>query len=335
MGIGETAALSAAIMWTISSFLWGRIELKALHLNICKNLVGCGLVIGHIGVLLLFAATWHTNPMDTGGSQTAETSQSVSVENLEASSQSQNEPFRLVADWEAWGWLAISGLVGIVIGDTFYFRSLQILGPRRSLVVATTSPLFATFAGWLMLSEVLAGWQLLGIVLTVIGVMVVVAEKQGKKEALDLFPGLQSTGIMMGIAAAFCQGVGGTISKVGMEHNDCSAAEASMIRLVAAAAGSIIILLVRREGREFAAKFFKRSLIKKVLPASIIGTWIGIWLSQIAFKHTAAAGIAQTLLSTSPLFAIPIVYFVQGHKISAIAIGATILAIYGIMLTVQ
>ncbi len=341
MGIGETAALTAAFMWTVSSFLWGKINLNAVELNICKNIVGAVLITGHVGVLLLVIMILgpSTGPdLAEGASSSVPemTATSTDSDSLVSAAGREptdaQEPFKLKANWKAWVWLALSGLVGIVIGDTFYFRSLQILGPRRSLVVATTSPLFAILSSWLLLSENLLGFQLLGIALTVLGVMIVIAEKRGEKEALSLFPGVQSNGVAVGIAGALCQGLGATFSKVGMEVNDCSALEASMIRLLVAAVCSIGFLLARQQCRQFARKFFKWGLIKKLLPAAAIGTWIGIWLSQIAFKNTEV-GIAQTLVSTSPLFAIPIVVFFQGHRISSLAVAGTIYAIYGIWLT--
>lgn len=345
MGIGESAALGAAFLWTVSSFLWGHVKLNAVELNICKNLVGAFLVCGHVLVMLFLAALW------TGDSSIDSTSSGSTGDQMERSEvvepagdtlpqlragdlpgTTESDRFVLQADWVAWGWLALSGLIGIIVGDTFYFRSLQILGPRRSLMVATTSPLFAILSGWLLLSESLLGFQLVGIALTIMGIMFVIGDKRGEQESLQLYPGAQSTGVWLGVAGAMCQGVGATVSKVGMEVNDCSALEASMIRLLVAALGSIAIVLVRREGRQFAKKLFQWSLIKQLIPAAAIGTWLGIWLSQIAFKNTEV-GIAQTLVSTSPLFAIPIVYFYQGHKTSAIAIVGTIVAIYGIWLT--
>lgn len=342
MGIGETAALWAAFMWTISSFLWGRIKLNAVELNICKNIMGATLISAHVGVMLLIA-TWS---WDSASIEPSSPPPQVQPE-IDLSSpsspqltpapepiQEPQESFRLMTSWTAWGWLALSGLVGILVGDTFYFRSLQILGPRRSLVVATTSPFFAIVSSWLLLSESLVGIQLLGISMTVLGVMAVVAEKKGEKEALNLFPGVQSTGVAVGIAGAICQGLGATFAKVGMAVDGCSPLEATMVRLLVAAAGSIIYLLLRRHGRQFAKKFFRWELIKQLIPAAAIGTWIGIWLSQIAFKETEV-GIAQTLLATSPLFAIPIVVFFQGHRISTLAIAGTVFAILGILLTVD
>lgn len=342
MGIGEYAALGAALLWTVSSFLWGHVKLNAVELNICKNFVGAFLICGHVAVMLLLALFWAGDANQTSNPSAGESALSVSndlAERQQASTGSigarddsdeiREEPFRLKASWMAWGWLTLSGVIGIVIGDTFYFRSLQILGPRRSLMVATTSPVFALLSGWMILSETLLGIQLLGIALTIFGVMVVIGDKRGEQEALQLFPGRQMAGVWMGVAGAICQGVGATISKLGMEVDDCSPLEAAMIRILVAAIGSVVILVSRKKAISFAKKFFKWELILQLIPPAAIGTWLGIWLSQIAFKETEV-GIAQTLVSTSPLFAIPMVYFYQGHKTSAIAIVGTVIAILGV-----
>ena len=76
-GIGESAALAAAFLWTISSMLWGRINLSALGLNLCKNVFGWIMVLLHLAALL-----WLTDRSEL-----------------------------LLAPPESWFWLALSGLV--------------------------------------------------------------------------------------------------------------------------------------------------------------------------------------------------------------------------------
>ena len=49
--------------------------------------------------------------------------------------------------------LLVSGIIGIAIGDTFYIRSLKILGTRRTLTVEAISPIIATILGSLLLNE--------------------------------------------------------------------------------------------------------------------------------------------------------------------------------------
>ena len=93
-GLGEIAALTAALLWTSSSILWGRIHLSALGINLCKNVIGTAMVAFHL--LFLYGLT--------------------------------DRAAFLEAPPSSWFWLGVSGLVGVVLGDTLYFRSLQILG---------------------------------------------------------------------------------------------------------------------------------------------------------------------------------------------------------------
>lgn len=312
MGIGESAALSAAFLWTLSSFLWGRINLKAIELNTAKNLIGVGLIGLHIVVLSLFFF---------GTETAAGTDEIASI------------GFQFRASTTAWCWLGLSGIVGIVIGDTFFFRSLQILGPRRALMMATFSPLFAVAISWVILGEALLPLQIVGILTTAVGIVIVISERRGRQEALDLYPGTIRAGVLLGLGAACCQAAGGAISKMGMNVDDCSALEASLIRMIFAAVGTLLILALRRKIQEFFKGVVQWKELRKILLASAIGTWLGIWLSQVAFKETQV-GIAQTLLSTSPLFAIPLVRIIQGHKASALAVAGTLVAVLGIALAV-
>ena len=67
-----------------------------------------------------------------------------------------------------------------------------------------------------------------------------------------------------------------------------------------------------------------------MLIAVFIGTYIGIWLQQVSLKHSAA-GIAQTLFATSPLFVLPLAACL-GERVSLRAIWGAMIAIGGVAL---
>jgi drug/metabolite transporter (DMT)-like permease len=303
MGMGEWAALAAALMWTCSSMIWGRINLPALTLNFFKNWIGVVLILIHMAVL-------------------------VAMGRLEFFS----------APAQSWRWLAISGVVGIVIGDTFYFRSLQILGPRKALMVATTAPLFSAVLASLLLNESLAFTAMLGVVMTVAGVVIVVADRKAAKEAPGLMPGKASLGAVLGVLGAICQSVGGVFSKKGMVNADgepiCNAVEATFIRLFVAAIATAVLVMIAKKARAHLSKGIKPEMLRFLIPATALGTWLGIWLSQIAYQKADVA-IAQTLLATCPLFAIPIVWYSHKQRVTALAFLGTAISILGIYLTVR
>ncbi len=297
MGTGEFSALAAALMWTISSMFWRELRLPAWTINLAKNLLGLMLLGAHLLAHALVTGT----PL------------------LHASTHSV-------------GYLAVSGLIGVVVGDTLYFRSLQILGPRRALMVATTSPLFAIVLGWVFSGQQLVATALIGIFLTITGVVTVVADRQAHAESPELLPGQNSVGMACGIGGALCQAIGGVLSQLGMR--DCSGLEASFYRILVAALVMTLLYLAGGHLWKTARTVCSKPILKILIPATIIGTWMGIWLSQIAYKRADVA-IAQTLLCTCPLFAVPIIYFVDRQKISGLSIIGSIVAIAGVYLVLQ
>ena len=302
MDLGAGYALLAAFLWTCSSMMWGLVKMPAFTLNACKNCVGVALVGIHLAIVS-FGLGW----------------------------------VELSADLRSWSWLALSGLVGIVIGDTMYFRSLQILGPRRAMVIACLAPFFAALLGLLFLGQEIAFLVVLGIGLTMTGVVVVVLDRKAKQEEPGLVPGKLQAGVACGVIAAACQSTGGLFAFNGMFFEGkvaCTALEAAAIRLLAAAVATTLWLLSRQKYRQAFVQTVKLEQFRYIVPATAMGTWLGVWLCQKAYQNDDLA-IAQTLLATCPLFAIPVMWILYRHRVSRVAFIGTVVAIFGIWLTVK
>lgn len=354
MGIGEVAGLSSAGIWAVSSLLYSFVRMTAWELNFWKNAITTLVLLIH---LYLLRAVFEAVPV-------------------------------FEAPFEAWCWLGLSSVVGIVIGDTVYLRSLQILGARRALVVATASPVFGVLIGFFVMHDPITLSLLTGVGLTVFGVGIVVSDKRAEVENPNVFPGRFAVGILLGVGAAVCQASGVAFAKIGMAHG-CEALESSFIRISTAAVTMTILLLLYPERYAFSQKgkpfrsndpteITKRnpdSLIdqangatsrevtrlddrsqakverdqnrvsilkpltdwgtmKYFVPAALLGTWIGIWFFQIAQQYTDTA-VVTTLVSTCPIFAIPLVWLFQGHRVSVKGILGTAIAVAGIYFVVS
>lgn len=297
MGIGEFAALTAAFFWAAASLLYSKTDLSAWGMNFCKNVIASTILLVQLAVMCVISG---------------------------------NAIF--AADRAAWFWLGLSGIVGIVMGDTFYLRSLQILGPRKALIVSTTAPLFAAVLGYLLLDEAVTVVMVAGILLTSGSVVWVVAGQTAIEESPGLYPGSKRRGVFCGILGAICQAVGAVFATHGLAT--CEPIEAAFIRLSVSAVVSFFVVLAMKEVRSVVRKTADRKLLKRFLPAIIIGTWLGIWLSQIAYKHSTVS-ITTTLLSTTPLFAIPLVRIFYGHRVSKVAVIGSLLAVFGVYLVVS
>jgi drug/metabolite transporter (DMT)-like permease len=73
-----------------------------------------------------------------------------------------------------------------------------------------------------------------------------------------------------------------------------------------------------------------KKLLGIIAITALFSTYLGIWLQQTAIKYTAT-GIAQALISTSPLFVLPIALW-MGEKVSFRAFLGVLVALGGIAL---
>ena len=138
--IGEIAALSAALLWAISSVVYSRLGLKIppLQLNFYKGIIAIALIIL---TLLVRGAAWGD----------------LSV-------------FTITL-------LTISGVIGIGLGDTAYFAALNSLGARRTLLLETSSPPMGALLALIFIGEQLTYNAWCGIFLTILGIVWVISER--------------------------------------------------------------------------------------------------------------------------------------------------------------
>jgi len=142
-------------------------------------------------------------------------------------------------------------------------------------------------------------------------------------------------GLLWGILAALAQAVGMVSSRFILVDQSISPLWSSLIRLTGGAV-VLLLLLWRQQGRWVPAVSLPRLSGRAwvaVIIAATGGTYLGIWLQQIALQ-LAPAAIAQTLMGTSPIFILPLVAFL-GEKVSLRAVLGVGVAIAGIALLFQ
>ncbi|MRS02279.1 EamA family transporter [bacterium] len=224
--------------------------------------------------------------------------------------------------------LAISGAVGIGFGDTMFFEAINRLGARRSLLITILAPPMTVIFAWIFLRESLnlAAWA--GILITILGVAWVITEKNKDENEENKFTWL---GVFFGFLAALTQAAGAVLSRWALTESSVSALQSALIRLLAGTAVLLLWIAIRREKIGVWLKPAPKKQLLGILSAVIIfGTYIAIWMQQLAFKFTNV-GIAQTLLATSPLFILP-VSALQKEKITLRSVLGVVLSIAGVAL---
>ncbi len=237
-------------------------------------------------------------------------------------------PLPLDAAPDRWFWLAISGLVGFVLGDAALFQAFITLGTRLTMLVFATNPIIGALLAWLFLGEALTALQIVGMFITLAGVAWVMFERNNPAQQ-SLSPKEYLIGILLGLAAAAGQAGGMVTAKLGL-YGDFPTLSGQIMRVSSAA---VIIWLVTifsgKVRQNFAALKAQPKAVQHILIASFLGPFLGVFFSLFAIQHTEI-GIASTLMSLQPVFLIPIGYYFFKERISWRAVVGTVIALIGV-----
>ncbi len=227
-----------------------------------------------------------------------------------------------------WGWLSLSGLIGLTLGDSAFFQALVMIGPRITLLIFAGSPILGSALGWLFLNEKLGILQIIGIFITLIGIVWVISNQE-KDPNSTISKKEFGLGILFAILGAAGQALGLFTAKLGLTEG-FPTLSAQIIRLFAGTFFIWIWTFFIGEAKE-TLKIFKNNTqaIKIILFATIIGPMIGIWFSLVSIQNTDL-GIASTLQALPPIFLIPISIYIFKEKVNWQSIIGTIISLMGV-----
>ena len=238
-------------------------------------------------------------------------------------------PLPLTAEPARWFWLAISGVVGLVIGDAFLFQAFIWIGPRLSMLLMSLAPIIAALLAWLFFGETLSLAQLAGVAVTLSGVAWVVLERNGKPRPEGLDAASYARGILFGLGGATGQAVGLVTAKLGA-GGDFSALSGTLIRMLSAMVLLWAITFIQRQaGATFRQLAARPQALVFILAGAFTGPFIGVTLSLVAVQRTEV-GIASTLMALPPVFLLPISYLVFKERYGWQAIIGTLVALIGV-----
>lgn len=241
----------------------------------------------------------------------------------------------LDAGADRWIWLGLSGVVGLVLGDTFLLQAFVLIGPRLSMLMMALAPVLGAVLAWVFLGETLVLQEIIGIAVTLAGILVVISERRvDASAAVDAKPTDNRNyiiGLLCGLGGAAGQAGGLVLSKFGL-GGEFPALSANLIRLIAAMVVVWIIALFNRQliSTVQTLRQNPRAFVM-VVGGTLLGPVLGVWLSLIAVQNTSI-GVASTLSSLMPIFLIPISYFMFKERVTPQAVIGTVIAFVGMVL---
>jgi len=236
-----------------------------------------------------------------------------------------NLDFRI--SWEQIYLLGLSGLIGLVFGDGFLFKSFQYIGARLSMLVMTLAPPLAALLAYVYLGEELSTWGILGIVITISGVSIVVF-KRSEQPTKDYKK--NNLGYIFAFLGAIGQAVNLIFAKEAFQLGEINGFVATFYRMVPSLPFMYLLGLMYRKKRNSVLILKKeKKALNYIVIGSIIGPFLGITFSLIAIAYTFV-GIASTLMATVPIVMLPIIIFYYKEKLSPISILGAFIAVAGI-----
>lgn len=304
--LGEYLSIATAISWTITAVLSeiGSNRFGALTLNVIRMLFA---IIFLGGTLFLLTGT----------------------------------PYPLYTNSETWFWLSLSGIVGYVFGDICLFNAYVVIGSRFAQLFMTTAPATAALTSFLLLSETISLQCMAGIAITIFGIAISVVSKNSEESKHKFGLKLPLKGILLGIGAGLGQGVGLVLSKLGMSAYslpaDVAHSEfvlpfaATFMRSISGFIGFFImaIMLHKTASLRKAATDAKGLSLAALL--TIFGPFVGVSMSLMAVRYTAV-GIAQTIMSLTPILILVPSRFVFHQKISLVECIGAVISVVGVSL---
>ena len=220
--------------------------------------------------------------------------------------------------------LLLSGFIGIFIGDTAIFLTMNRLGPRRTSILFSTNAPLAALIGWLALGETLTLLQSAGIVTVFAGVAlaIVFGKRRSQLHQWEEVKGSLWAGVALGLTAALGQAAGSLIARPVMEAGaDPAAASLLRVGLAAACYWAVLVLPVRafRQQNALTLRHFSLTALSGFIA-------MGLGMTLILFALSGGkVGVVSTLSATSPVLLLPLIWATTGERPAAAAwLGAAI-----------
>jgi drug/metabolite transporter (DMT)-like permease len=223
------------------------------------------------------------------------------------------------------GWLVLSGLIGIAAGDTCFFVALRLLPVHQLIVLMMLAPGITLGLAILFLGEMPGPIAWLGIAMVLSGVALTLSAdlRQDHKEKRA------PTGLLFGLLAVLCMGVSVIIAKIGLRT--MPALQATFLRMAAGSIGMLVVGLAKMQLKNWLAPLRDGDLKWRFAVAVAVVTFGGFWLALVSVKRLDVS-VANTLLATEPLFALPLSVIWLRERPVALAWSGAAIAFPGALL---
>ncbi|HSD62347.1 MAG TPA: DMT family transporter [Ignavibacteriaceae bacterium] len=289
--VGELSAILTACLWSVTSFLFAFAAAKVGSVQVNINRIV-------LAAIILFLV--------------------VEIGGIDYNLSSRQILF-----------LILSGITGLVFGDSFLFKAYQQIGARLGMVLMSLVPAISALLAWIFLNEIITPIGIVGMFITIFGVLLVVTDKSHSSSVQGHF---DKIGILSGFLGAAGQAGGLVLAKVAFAEGYVNGFVASFTRLSSAGLLILVIgILFKRYKNPI--KIYKNEIpaLKATIAATVLAPVLGVTLSLVAIEFTKV-GIASTLMALVPIIMLPISKYYYRENLSTQAISGAFIAVAGVVI---
>lgn len=290
-GLGEFYALACALAWGAAVIFMRKSgeSLAPLPLNVFKMALG----------LLMFAPTLLL---------------------VEGAALPELSPAALALTF-------VSGFLGIAVGDTLYFRALNLIGASRIAIAQTLYSPCVILLSVAFLGETLAALQVAGVVLVLTGIALV-TRSEG---AGDVPPADLRRGVILAGLAVFVMAVGIVIAKPLLEQY--AFLWVVTLRMVGGLLGMLLYLAWQNQWRALWQAYRGVRHWPHVLAGTVTGSYVSMMLWLAGYKYTQAS-IAAILNEMAAVFILVLAAVFLNDRLRPRQWAGSIAAVAGVVLVV-
>lgn len=288
IGRGEWFSLAAAATWAVGVVIYRRLgeRLAPMQLNVLKNL----LVLAMILPVAAF--------VDPGG--LAE------------------------LDRRDWMLVLLSGLLGIGLADSLYFRALNDLGAARTGIIGNLYSPFVIALSFVFLGERLDARQVLGFVMVAGGVLVISTGTSS--------PGggrVPGRAVLAGVASIALMAISVVMVKRVLEAH--SVWWISGLRVAAGAFGLAVMLVLMGQWKAIARPRLGAEGWRLLVFAAFVGQFLSMVFWLAGYKYTSAS-VAAILNETASAFIVLFAWLLLGEHVTRCKLAGLVLTLAGVAL---
>ena len=221
--------------------------------------------------------------------------------------------------------LALSGVIGISVGDSLFFKSLQDLGAKVQVVFFLLGQIFTMLLSVLLLSEYLTMNQYIGATILLVGIAIVIWRKQEDRPN-------KTRGIICGLLSILCFSISMIMVKVSI--SEVEVVTATFYRMVFGTLFTLGFGVVGKQIHSWVSPLKDVRLLGSFVLNVIVITYGGFLLSMIAIKYISVS-LASVLSTTEPVFVLLFAFLLNKEKVKRQELIGTLLTIIGLYLIIK